>query len=61
MAAPADQDGKTVQELDGNRTADIRSFGMLSGIDWQLSTAVSGQSIGPTFKGEVVILGLLKH
>ena len=34
MASPADQDVKTAQEHDGNWTGDIRSFGMLSGIDW---------------------------
>jgi len=61
MAAPADQDGKNLREDDGKWTGDMRSFGMLSGIDWWLFTAVSGQPIGPTFKGEVVILGLLRH
>jgi len=35
-------------------TRDVRSFGIWRGVGWQLVTDVSGQPIGPNFKGQVV-------
>jgi hypothetical protein len=35
---------------------DLCSSGMLRGVEWQFCTDVSGQVIGPIFKGRVVFL-----
>jgi hypothetical protein len=36
------------------KTLDLRSSGVLSGVDWLLVTDFSGQHLGPLFKGQSV-------
>jgi hypothetical protein len=38
---------------------DLRSYGILRSAEWQFHTDVSGQPIGPIFKGPEVLLGHL--